>query len=285
MRPIPRRFAEAVEKFEGLDPLSEPMQKIVNDLVPQDSKLKELLSGSFWGHPIHPVLTDVVIGTWTSAFLLDLLGGKKARPASRRLVGLGILSAMPTAAAGLSDWAELWGKQRRIGTIHAVANTTALTLYGWSWLRRRRGRGRLIGIMAYGVATTSAYLGGHLSFGKGVGVNQTAFEEWPGDWTAVLPEKDLPAGELTKGEAGNVAVMLYRQGDRVFALSNRCTHRGCPLHEGRVNPEDRSITCMCHSSTFRLDDGEVLSGPATDPAPSFEARINNGNVEVRLPQE
>lgn len=101
---------------------------------------------------------------------------------------------MPTATAGLSDWADVRGGSRRVGLVHAVGNMTALLLHILSWLVRRsgdRGRGRALSTLGYGIATFSAWLGGHLSFVQGVGVNQTAFEEAPSEWTAVLGEADL----------------------------------------------------------------------------------------------
>src|ERR671937_1276533 len=161
-------IAERIEQLEALDPVSEPLQKAVRTLVPQESPPKDLLSGTWLGHPVHPPLTDVVIGAWTSALLLDLLGGESAEDAADRLVGAGILAAVPTAAAGLSDWADLRGASRRVGSVHAIGNTSALVLHALSWAARRRGdRSRGLALSAAGcaVASASAWLGGHLSFG------------------------------------------------------------------------------------------------------------------------
>src|SRR5919108_6258431 len=134
MEPVLREtVARQIEQLELLDPVSEPLQKAVRRAVPQESQLKDLLSGTWLGHPLHPPLTDVVIGAWTSALLLDLLGGDRAEEAADRLVATGILAAVPTAAAGLSDWAELRGGSRRVGSVHAVGNTSALLLHTLSW--------------------------------------------------------------------------------------------------------------------------------------------------------
>jgi nitrite reductase/ring-hydroxylating ferredoxin subunit/uncharacterized membrane protein len=282
MRPLLRDAVDrTVERLEAIDPIGEALQGAVKKVVPQESQLKDLLSGTWLGHPLHPLLTDVVIGSWTSAFLLDVLGGEAGEEAAQRLIGLGCLAALPTAAAGFSDWAELWGSQRRIGEVHAAGNVTALGLFGLSWLSRRSGRrgtGRLLSLLAMGVSVASAYLGGHLSFGKGVGVNQTAFEEWPTEWTAVIEDEQLREGKPASGKAGTVDVFLVKQDGRIHAMLNRCTHRGCPLSDGQFDGE--TIVCPCHGSTFALD-GSVVKGPATSPEPALETRVREGKVEVR----
>ena len=275
-------IAERIEQFEALDSVSEPLQEAVRTVVPQESQLKDVLSGTWLGHPVHPPLTDVVIGAWTSALLLDLLGGKSAEDAADRLVGAGILAAIPTAAAGLSDWAELRGASRRVGSVHAIGNTTALLLHALSWASRKRGdrsRGLALSALGYAAATVSAWLGGHLSFAKGVGVNQTAFAEAPGEWTAVMKESQLKEAQLTGAQANGLRVLLVRRGERLYALADRCSHRGCSLHEGKLNADD-TITCPCHGSTFRLD-GSIVKGPATSPQPQFDIRTSEGTVEIR----
>jgi nitrite reductase/ring-hydroxylating ferredoxin subunit/uncharacterized membrane protein len=284
VKPLARQaLAERIEQLEALDAVSEPLQQAVRTAVPQGSELKDLLSGTWLGHPLHPPLTDVVIGAWTSALLLDLLGGTEGQAAADRLVAAGIVAAGPTAAAGLSDWADLRGGSRRVGSVHAIGNTTALLLHTLSWLARRRGdreRGVALSALGFCVATSSAWLGGHLSFAKGVGVNQTAFEEAPAEWTAVLGEERLEEGKPTAARANGLGILVVRKGERLYALADRCSHRGCSLHDGTLNDDD-TVTCPCHGSTFRLD-GSIVKGPATYPQPAFDVRKNEGAIEVRL---
>jgi hypothetical protein len=133
---------ELTERLEGLDSLDELAGKLadaVGKLVPT-GPLKDVLSGTWLGHSLHPLLTDLPIGTWTSAALLDLLGGDDAAKAAELLVGLGILSSLPTAASGLSDWADTQEGERRVGFLHAIGNTAALGLLGGSYAARRRAR-------------------------------------------------------------------------------------------------------------------------------------------------
>lgn|GEM_PF-4849522 len=81
--------------------------------------------------PLHPVLTDVTIGAWTSSFFLDLVGGHRGRAASRRPLGLGVLSAVPTIASGAADWLDVDARTQRVGVVHALTNATATLLYAW----------------------------------------------------------------------------------------------------------------------------------------------------------
>jgi nitrite reductase/ring-hydroxylating ferredoxin subunit len=129
------------------------------------------------------------------------------------------------------------------------------------------------------VMSGSGFLGGHLSFRLGVGVDTTVFDTAPKAWTAVLDEAELRERVARKVTVGRTDVLLYREGDRVLALGNRCSHRGGPLHKGRI--QDGEVRCPWHLSTFRLDDGSIIQGPATAPQPRFDARVSNGKVEVR----
>jgi nitrite reductase/ring-hydroxylating ferredoxin subunit len=147
--------------------------------------------------------------------------------------------------------------------------------------RRRgdRGRGIQLSALAVGIAGFSAWVGGHLSFARGVGVNQTAFEELPSDWTPVTVDGELGDGTPVGARADGLAVVLVKRRDRVYALADRCSHRGCSLHDGVLNDDD-TLTCPCHGSTFRLD-GSIVRGPATSPQPSFEVRSDGGRLEIR----
>ncbi len=284
MRSVIRPLAERIEEIQQLDGAGEALKSLVDRYVPPRTEVKDLLSGTWLGHPLHPVLTDVVLGAWTSSFLLDLIPRRRTRKASNRLVDIGILAAVPTALAGLSDWADTWGRARRVGLVHASANMVALYLYVSSSVARKRGRrlrGWWLSAAGFGVITTSAYLGGHLSLGKGIGVDQTAFDQGPTDWQPVIADADLPEGTPTPVTVGAVPLLLVRRGAAIHAISNRCNHRGCSLHEGDFSGET-SVVCPCHGSTFSLEDGALLHGPATAPQPAYLTRVRDGKVEVRL---
>jgi nitrite reductase/ring-hydroxylating ferredoxin subunit/uncharacterized membrane protein len=238
------------------------------------------------GHPVHPPLTDVVIGSFLSASVLDLLAPRTGGPAARLLIKVGIAASVPTAISGASDWADTELSDqgvRRVGLVHAGANTAALGLYSASLLARRRGarlRGTLLALAGAGVLGFSGYLGGHMSYVRGVGVNQTAFDPGPEEWTAVIASNELEEGQPRAADAGDTPVMLVRRGGEVNAIHDRCSHRGCMLSEdGKL--EGDVITCSCHGSQFDIRDGTLLRGPATVGQPAFETREVDGRVEVR----
>lgn len=118
-----------------------------------------------------------------------------------------------------------------------------------------------------------------MAYRRGIGVNQTAFRKPVAEWTQVLDSDGLPEGEPRMVRLEGDDLLLYRSGEKVFALANRCSHRGGPLNEGEI--KDGAVTCPLHMSTFKLEDGSVLNGPATAPQPCYEAQVNDGKVEVR----
>lgn len=163
-----RQLPSRIEETTALDLPGDALRSIVNQAIPSP-EIKKLLAGEWLGHPLHPLLTDLPIGFWTSAWVLDLIGGRASRDASRRLVACGVLSATATIATGLSDWSDFEDpKRRRVGVVHGVANTAALVAYAASWRARHRGqqaRGVAWGMVGAAAATVGGYLGGHLVFG------------------------------------------------------------------------------------------------------------------------
>ena len=248
--------------------------------------LKDGLSGTWLGHALHPALTDIVIGSFLGATLLDLLGGDPDGRARSRLIGAGLAAAGPTALTGANDWADTEPASdgvRRAGLVHGASNTGALSLYAASLAARRRGARRTGALLGLGGATmllAGAYLGGHLSFSRGVGPDQTVFDPGPDEWTAAGPASELTPGRPTRVIVDDTPVLLLRDGDQVRALHDRCSHRGCSLSQmGKVDGEH--IVCGCHGSTFDLRDGSIQRGPATAPQPAFEVRERDGRVELR----
>ncbi|HEV7807966.1 MAG TPA: Rieske 2Fe-2S domain-containing protein [Solirubrobacteraceae bacterium] len=276
-------LADIVGETAVLDAPAKPIGKAVRVLGP--STLKDVLSGTWMGHALHPILTDVVIGSWTSATLLDLLGGEGSDEAARRLIAVGIAAYPATAVTGLSDWADSEAVDddvRRVGLVHAAVNAVALGLYSASLVNRRRGlrgRGIALALAGAGMMTVGGHLGGHLAFRLGVGVDQTAFDRGPEDWTEALHADALHDAQPLAVQVGDTPVMLVREGDEVLALHDRCSHRGCSLATGEV--QDGAVTCPCHGSRFDLRTGAVLRGPATAPQPVLDARTLAGHIQIR----
>jgi nitrite reductase/ring-hydroxylating ferredoxin subunit/uncharacterized membrane protein len=280
------RATERLGALDSLDAAAGAAANAVKGAV-KPGAVKDFLSGTWLGHPLHPLLTDVPIGAFTSAALLDLVGGRKAHDAADALVAIGLASALPTAAAGASDWSDTYGPDQRVGVVHAASNVVGLVLYGASLLARRRGRratGKLLGLAGMAAMTVGGYLGGYLSYSRGVGVNNAFFETGPDDWTSVLADAELAEGKPVRVEASGASVLLYKRNDRILAIGARCSHAGGPLEEGSVDRRACTVQCPWHGSVFRLDDGRVVHGPATSPQAAYDVRVRDGRVEIRRPE-
>src|SRR3954467_11734986 len=296
-RPRLHHLAERVASAAALDGPAEAVAEKIRGAIPR-GPVKDALSGTQLGHALHPFLTDLPIGTWTSAAVLDLVGGPDARPAAERLIATGILAAAPTAASGLNDWADTTPASdpvRRVGAVHAVANVTPPALYAPPLAARpprppappplapprrgRHGRGVALGIAGIGALTVGGHLGGHLSYAQAVGVDRTAFESGADEWTEVLHAAALGEGELRAAEADGRPVVLARIRGEVHALGNTCAHRGGSLSEGEIVGD--CVECPLHGSRFRLTDGAVERGPSAYPQPLYDVRVQDGRIALR----
>ncbi|MFN2491236.1 MAG: Rieske 2Fe-2S domain-containing protein [Actinomycetota bacterium] len=278
------RATEKIERNELLDRPSDQLRSAVEAVVPY-GPVKDALSGTWLGHALHPVLTDLPIGAWLSSSLLDFFGGEATEKSSERLIAFGLVAAAPTMASGLADWVDADQRERRVGLIHAATNAAALLLYAASLSARKKDRqraGTVLGLAGGATVMVGGYLGGHLTLARGVGVDNTAFERLVPEWTRVAAAADFPEDQPLLVDAGGVAVMLVRRAGTIGALANTCSHRGGPLHEGRLS--DGCVTCPWHGSQFRMDDGSVVRGPASAPQPAYEVRVAGDDVEVRGPK-
>lgn len=172
-------WTERLEGATALDPVIRAVKPLADALV-ADPNRRDLLRGTWLGHALHPPMTDVPIGFWTSAVVLDLLGGAQARTAAQRLVGLGVLSAIPTAVTGWAEWTATGTREQRVGVVHAASNVAALTLFTASWRARRADRhatGAALGLLASSALTLGGYLGGHLVSARKVSSRHPVFED------------------------------------------------------------------------------------------------------------
>ncbi|NUP03294.1 MAG: Rieske 2Fe-2S domain-containing protein [Nonomuraea sp.] len=282
----PVDLADRLEKSKAMDRPIRVLAKAVRERVRQ-GRLRDLLHGVPTGKPLHPPLATVTLGCWLSAAVLDLA---RADPrATRLLLATGIVNALPTAAAGLTDWSSLHREQQRVGFVHMAANVTALGLMSASLVARMRGgerAGRVLSYAGLGLGTLGGYLGGHMAYRQAAGANHAPQVSHlvPLGWHDLCPLKDLPDGRPVARRLGYIQLFVLRQGEGVTVLADRCPHLAGPLHQGRLVIEDGEacVVCPWHSSTFRLADGTVKHGPATAPAPTFETRIRrDGTIQVR----
>jgi nitrite reductase/ring-hydroxylating ferredoxin subunit/uncharacterized membrane protein len=276
---------EAIGGKNSLDGVCQRAAGLVST-VTDKPVLKNLLSGNWHGHPVHPSLTDLPIGAFSMASVLDVTAGRAGAAAARRLVCLGLITTVPAAATGASDWSATYGAAQRIGLVHGLLNTTATLVQAASLLARRRGHrgaGMMLSGLGLGITTTAAYLGGHLSYRRGVGVDHTAFQPEVKTWTDVAAAGDLTEGRPLRAEADGVPVVLVKHRGDTYALSATCTHAGGPLDQGEI-VEDDCLRCPWHGSVFRLADGLVVRGPASAAEPRWEVRVEGERVQVRSAQ-
>jgi nitrite reductase/ring-hydroxylating ferredoxin subunit/uncharacterized membrane protein len=272
------RLIGRIEETQRLDEVDNTLSSAIGRLL-EPAAVRTLLSGTPLGHPLHPVLVALPIGAWSAALYCDAVGDHRA---AQRLIGFGSVAAVPTAVAGANDWITTGGAEQRVGLVHAAVNSLALSLYAGSWVARRRGRrGAGVALSVAGAVAVSVggWLGGHLAYALGVGVDTTAFEMMPADWTDVAADADVGTDRPLAVAAGDLPVLLVRYEGQIVALADRCTHRGGPLHESAV--EAGCVTCPWHGSRFAVADGSVRTGPATRPQPRLETRVIDGRVQVR----
>lgn len=252
-------------------------------------RVKSALNGVWLGHPLHSALTDVPLGAWTVAVACDAAdvatGRAEFSGCARAAITVGLVGALASAVAGVTDWSDTDGRARHIGFLHGTLNLTATGLLATSLALRRRaqgGRGRMWALAGYAVALGAAYLGGNLVYGQQIGVNHAAGQEVPEDFTPVLALNELGEQQLKRVTVGTTPVLLVRSGDTVRAIAETCSHLGGPLSEGTL--KDGTVVCPWHGSCFALDGGHVVNGPATHPQPWFEVRVRGGQIEVRMPR-
>ena len=282
----PAALAERLERAHGLDPAVQGLSDTVVRALPTGGRA-DALHGVPFGQPAHPALVRLPLGCWTSAVLLEAFRGTER--ASALLIAAGIAGTAPAAATGLADWSARHRDQQRVGLVHAACQTSAATLFLGSLAARAGGRagyGRLLSASGLAMATVGSYLGGHLALRMGAGTShaeQVSHLSGLG-WHDLCPLAELPDRRPVRRQLGYLSLLVYRQGNEVSVLSDRCSHLGGPLHQGRIVIERGGVCVACpwHGSTFVIADGTVVHGPATARQPSFETRVTDaGRIELR----
>jgi nitrite reductase/ring-hydroxylating ferredoxin subunit/uncharacterized membrane protein len=286
------RLGDIINRQNWLKPIEAVLGPVADTLFLKDTlvgqKIRNFLHGTWLGHPLHPVITDVPLGAWTAAAALDVyeLASDDATlaPGADFAVGLGLVGAAGAAITGLNDWNYTSDKPRRVGALHAITNIAATACYLTSWWQRRSGcrrAGLTSGFAGYALAAVGAYLGGHLVYNERIGVNH-APEDLPAEFVPLLKESELQEGEMFKADADGVPVLVVKRGSQIFVMAEKCSHLGGPLSEGKFDGEN--VTCPWHQSTFAIEDGRVVTGPSTYRQPCFEVRVRDGQVEARRPR-
>lgn len=253
---------------------------------------KNLLHGTWLGHPLHPILTDIPLGAYTVTAVMDVMelcGKEDLKRGADASLAIGLGGAAGAALTGITDWTATSGQNRRVGMMHATLNIGATILNTLSFVLRKKKTNRKLAIgasfAAYGITALSAYLGGHLVYGAQIGVDHTAGPDpYPLEFTDVYQEGELAEGQMVCATAGEIPVLLVRKNQEIFAIANTCSHMGGPLNEGELLDGD-CVKCPWHGSVFSLKNGQVADGPATQSQPVFDVRIRNGMIQVKLSEK
>jgi len=284
--PSPQPFLERLS-----DGLQQLIQVVIGSHRKPPRRFRSFLNGTWFGHPLHPVITDVPITAWMLTALFDIIWlispthNNWAADGAFVAVIVGLLGALGAIVTGFTDWSDTYGSERRVGLNHSLFNVSATILYLISFiLRLLAGPGdgiaaAILGFVGLGCVLYAGYLGGEMVFTKGTGVNHTAWEAASEDYEAVIPFEHVEEQKLYRVTASGVPVLLLRQGEQVYAISATCPHAGGPLDEGPLQGD--VVECPWHGSRFCMRDGRVLTGPATVNAPRYDVRIRNGQVEVK----
>ena len=280
-----RRLLDGIVNAQGVwaDPLGDLMQRIFKAIYGPFPALRDFLHGTWLGHPVHPMITDVPIGALIVGTVLDVVGQPEA---ATWAIGVGYVTMLIAAVAGYADYIDLSGTGKRIGSLHATSMLIAAALYfvslgsrvGW-WPLPGTGAAVVAGIGLLFVLV-GAYFGGDLVFNLGSQVDRHAWRGGGTKWQA-LDIDSVPEDKLTKAKAGAQTLVMVRRGETIYALHDTCSHQGCSLAEGKLVDDGKRIECKCHGSRFELSDGSVNRGPAVFPQPRYEVRRSDGKIEVK----
>jgi nitrite reductase/ring-hydroxylating ferredoxin subunit/uncharacterized membrane protein len=246
--------------------------------------IQNVLNGSWLGHPVHAVVTDVPIGALTVSIVADLISQPIVADVA---LLIGVLAMVASAVTGAADYAEVDGTARARATVHSAIMVVALVVYAISLLIRSgnppdRMIPIVLAVVGYLLVSLGAMIGGDLVYLIGTHINRHAWRGAGAKWIKLdlgdLP--DIPEGGPTKLRAGINELAVIRNGDRILAVHAQCAHAGGPLAEGSLVGD--AIECPWHGSRFRLADGHVVRGPAMYDQPAYDVRrAESGGWEVQ----
>ncbi|HUK34622.1 MAG TPA: DUF2231 domain-containing protein [Vicinamibacterales bacterium] len=273
----------------ALDRVARPLSSAVRHAYSRGGTggqaVKNAMHGVWLGHPLHPVLTDVPIGAWTTGLVLDAVGALRRDRGIRRAADVamvvGLAGAAGAAITGLTDWSEVDGQSRRTGLLHGLLNLTATALYVAAYALRKSGArtaGTSCAVAGYTIALGSAFLGGDLVYDQRVGVSH-ADVPLPDTFTPVADVAQLRDDSMIHAQTAEADALVVRQHGRLCGLAHACSHLGGPLSDGTL--KDGSVVCPWHGSEFALEDGRVINGPATANQPCLDVRERDGKIDVR----
>ncbi len=243
--------------------------------------IRDFLAGTWLGHPLHALLTDVPIGVLTLVIVLDIIGQSAAADVA---LLIGVLTMLAAALAGYADYSTTDGRARVRATIHSTLMLIALVVYLVSLGIRLSGPTSrtlpiILSIVAYLILAGGAFVGGDVVYALGNVVDRHAWRPSGAKWQP-LDVGEIAERTLVKAKLGAQALVLVRSGDTILALHDQCAHAGGPLSAGTI--VDGCVECPWHGSRFEIATGTRRRGPTLYDQPRYEIRVaEGGGYEAR----
>jgi nitrite reductase/ring-hydroxylating ferredoxin subunit/uncharacterized membrane protein len=273
--------------------------------------IKDLLQGKPFKHPLHPALVHYPIALFLLSLLFDSAtifagAGNSLVLAAFYTLLFGLVMALLAAVPGFLDWYDIRPDHRgkRTATTHMLLNLTAVGLYSASLFLRYSQLNLantatvpfLLSLVALGILFVSGYLGGSLVYNEGIAVGwyrrrtkmpdktvEMAPTGQPGELVPIIPADRLGEGQTVRAEIAGHVMVIARIEDEYYAFQEFCTHRFGPLSEGES--DHYRVMCPWHRSCFDVRTGQVVQGPATVDLKTYEVRVRDGQLHVRVPPE
>jgi nitrite reductase/ring-hydroxylating ferredoxin subunit/uncharacterized membrane protein len=262
-------------------PLGEWLHGLMAAIFGRMLPIRDFLAGTWLGHPLHALLTDVPIGALTLVILLDVVGQPVAADVA---LLVGVVTMIASALAGYADYSTTDGRARVRATVHSSLMLVSLVIYVVSLAIRATGPTSrslpiALSIVAYLILAAGAFVGGDVVYALGNMVDRHAWRPSGAKWQS-LDVGEIAEGTLVKAKAGAQALVLIRSGDTIQALHDLCAHAGGPLSEGTIVMG--CVECPWHGSRFEIATGRRRRGPTVYDQPAYEVRaVAAGGYEVR----
>ena len=273
------RFIDAQSRWAK--PLGEWLHGLMAAIFGRMLPIRDFLAGTWLGHPLHALLTDVPIGALTLVIVLDVVGQPVAADVA---LLVGVVTMIASALAGYADYSTTDGRARVRATVHSSLMLVSLVIYVVSLAIRATGPTSrtlpiALSIVAYLILAAGAFVGGDVVYALGNMVDRHAWRPSGAKWQS-LDVGEIAEGTLVKAKVGAQALVLIRSGDTIQALHDLCAHAGGPLSEGTIVMG--CVECPWHGSRFEIATGRRRRGPTVYDQPAYEVRaVAAGGYEVR----
>ena len=256
-------------------PLGEFNQRWLTALFRPIRPVKDFLNGTWLGHPVHAVITDVPIGALTVSIVADLIGQPVVADVAMLL---GVLAMVGSAVTGVADYADVDGTARNRATVHSVLMTSSLVLYALSLvIRSGQPADRIVPIVLAG----DRLPGPRPRRGDRRGPRLP--DRDPGQPARLARcgrEMDRRRPRRPRRHPAGRARRSSRSASTSWPSSARASG-SWPSTRRAPTPAARwpraavvggAIECPWHGSRFQLADGHVVRGPAVYDQPAYDVR-------------